>query len=63
MSFSGTSTPNEHIAPFTNAKEAKKQNKNLWSSLKHAVVEHHRSVNRAYQVCYGAGLNGAPRKE
>ncbi|KAF2748095.1 hypothetical protein M011DRAFT_467148 [Sporormia fimetaria CBS 119925] len=46
--ISGTSTPVEGH---------KKDNKNLWHQLKHAVVEHHRSVNNAYQACYGGGRN------
>jgi len=51
---SGTATPNEHSAA-----QAHKNKKGLWKSLKHAVVEHHRSVNAAYAAAYGQGLNVA----
>ena len=29
--------------------------KKMWREIKHAAVEHHRSVNAAYEASYGAG--------
>lgn len=46
---------------FINEQEKKTQKslnqsiKKMWKEVKHAAVEHHRSVNAAYAVAYGAG--------
>ncbi|KAF2279620.1 uncharacterized protein EI97DRAFT_430652 [Westerdykella ornata] len=51
--MSGTATPAEGF----HQKESKAERKHFWSSLKHALVEHHKSVNNAYAACYGAGVS------
>jgi hypothetical protein len=57
---SGTSTPTEAIAPFMDMpKQSKHSAKQIWTSIKNAAIEHHRSVNAAYEVCYGQGHNRA----
>jgi hypothetical protein len=50
---SGAATPTERGDKQLQSKSGSKK---LWSALKHAVVEHHKSVNRAYAVCYGQGM-------
>ncbi|KAF2847243.1 hypothetical protein T440DRAFT_492047 [Plenodomus tracheiphilus IPT5] len=34
--------------------------KKMWKEIKHHAIEHHRSVNAAYQAQYGAGASTGP---
>jgi hypothetical protein len=46
------------VESSTSAKSDKqhKTMKQIWTSVKKAAIEHHRSVNAAYAACYGQGM-------